>query len=215
MKEEQLKAGQAVKVKKGIEVDGLDISNWQGRIGIFEREDTDFILVEWDSITMQNLSEKYIISSLRMADEEDLNHFYLDVSDVEKAKPRDSLKDVEKVKEELCRKYRWKANNDGSPEEELLEEIMPLIEEGEIFWTTYLEENLELPFTAIVENIHQYSEIEVEVSSIVEDEDDLRGVIVGAYFRGKKLYFPLHDIYVEDESSYNYVLVEAYKSANH
>lgn len=203
----ELKIGQSVKVKKGTEkVDGFDVSGWQGRV--VEQENNGFLLVEWDSLTMKKMPVEYILSIIRQTDEEELNHCYLGVNDVEIVEERDKANDVEKVKAEIYRKYERQAFSEGSPKDEILDEIMPLLKEGEICWYEYLEENFVFPFIA-VNNEGYESETEIKITGL-HDEDELRGLIMVGKISRHKTYQLLCELTVKDEKSKNFALVNAY-----
>jgi hypothetical protein len=208
MNNKQLQVGQAVKVKEGIEVDGFDISGWQGRIGISEDDGSDMILIEWDSLTMKALPLKYILSTLRITDEDSFNHFYLGKEDIELAKERDSLREVRKIRLEICQKYAWKASSNGSPEEELLAEIMSLIDTDKTDWYDYLEENLEFPFETVVSEGRSMG-TKFKIFAL-EDEDEHYGIIAFGKSGRNSSQYPFCDLTATDKKSKNYLITRAY-----
>lgn len=86
------KVGMSVIVKKGI-VDPDDnktnIGGWCGRI---TEIDHDYILIEWDSVTLQNISFMKIcfIEDIGL----DWSKMYLVEEDIEQCEPRDTFRDV-------------------------------------------------------------------------------------------------------------------------
>ena len=87
-----MKRGDSVKVKNGImspDDTNLCIEGWQGRI---TELDGNFIVMELDSITLQNLSEDYIEGSIRQAEE--YTFLCLTKDEVELTTPRDAQKDT-------------------------------------------------------------------------------------------------------------------------
>ncbi|MCR9286119.1 MAG: hypothetical protein NXI23_01870 [Bacteroidetes bacterium] len=119
------KKGVVVKVKKGVKIDSISINieGWHGRIGKSQYNDPDMVLVELDSVVLKSLPDEYIIETLRITDIDTFNHFYLGKDDIEVSEVRDTLTEVEATLEEISNKFFWKSMSDGSPEEELLQEL--------------------------------------------------------------------------------------------
>lgn len=212
----EFKKGDIVKVKKGTKVEGvnIDLGGWHGRIGVSEYDnEPNLILLELDSIALKSLPEDYITKTLRITN--DLNHFYLYKNDVEISTARDTQADVDIVLKEINDKYWWKAMSDGSPEEDLIAEVLENIDDKDALyvWEEYLEENLSFPFKVRIAEADFRSQHRVgttlKVYSFLDNDDDY-GIII----RGKKMretvHFPLCDLEVSDKNDSNYITVRAY-----
>ncbi len=211
----EFKKGDVVKVKKGTKVEGvnIDLGGWHGRIGISEYEDPSFVLLELDSIVLKNLPEDYIINTLRITN--DLNHFYLYKNDVEISTARDTQADVDIVLKEINGKYWWKVMSNGSPEEDLIAEVLENIDDKNALyvWEEYLEENLNFPFKVRITEADFRSPhrvgITLKVYSIA-DSDDHYGIIVRGKKMRKTVHYPLCDLEVIDQKDPNHIPVRAY-----
>lgn len=207
------KTGTIVKIKKGVKIKDLKFSveGWHGRIGTSEYPDSDMILVELDSVVMKNLPEDYIIKTLRDTGIEGFNHFYLNEEDVEPATARDTPADVEATLDDVYNKYEWKAQSDGSPEDEMLAKIMAELEDED--WFGYLEEHLSFPFEVEVVEAERFEDPnlgkKLKVHSFADD-DEHYGIIVNGRKMRKRVNYPLCDLEVTDKESPNYLPVRAY-----
>lgn len=207
------KTGTIVKIKTGVKVKDLKFSveGWHGRIGTSAYPDSDMIMIELDSVVMKSLPEDYIIKTLQGTDIDWFNHFYLNEDDVEPATARDTSAEVEATLEHINDKYYWKAMSDGSPEDELLAEIMSELEDED--WFGYLEEHLTFPFEVEVvesERLHDPNLGKKFKVYSFEIDDDLYGIIVNGRKMRKKVNYPLCDLEVTDKESPNYLSVRAY-----
>ena len=212
----QFPKGTSVKIKSGVEIDDIpfSIEGWQGRIG--ESEHEGMIVVELDSIVLDNLPEDYIIETLRLTDIDNFHHFYLNEKDVEPAEARDTLNEVTAKLKEIEDKYYWKAMSDGSPEEDLLAEVIKgkkSTEEELSSWEEYLHEKLTFPFKVEIKEADYKSPLRVgttfKVLQIV-DTDDRYGIIVRGKRSFKTIHAPLCDLEVIDKSHPNFLPVRAY-----
>jgi len=98
-----MKIGNSIKVKAGIacpDDESYDISGWQGRILSI---DEDLFEIEWDSITLSQMPEEFIINSV----DEDLDYttMWLELEEIDISLPRDKKEDVAKKQEEIDAKY--------------------------------------------------------------------------------------------------------------
>ena len=106
----KLKTGQSVKVKKGIlcpDDPEFDLSGWQGRLIDIEKDENGETIIDiaWDSITLKEMSEEYIVKC--EADGLEWASMYLSLSDVEQVNERDSEKDTDKIRSELENRFGW------------------------------------------------------------------------------------------------------------
>ena len=94
--------GDTVLVRKGtLDPDfGFDISEWRGRIGSIDADDT--VLIEWDSITLNNMNFKDLVEC--EIDGLDWKKMTLSQTEIQKSTPRDSKADVERVARRLTKK---------------------------------------------------------------------------------------------------------------
>ena len=97
-----LKLKDSVVVKSGVKDPDLDISieGWQGRISDINEE---LVCIDWDSVTLKNM-EASIITRCEQ-DGLDWTKIYLLADEVTLTKPRDRMKDVKKVIDELNKNY--------------------------------------------------------------------------------------------------------------
>lgn len=211
-----LQKGTIVKIKSGVAIDDISFSieGWHGRIG--ESEQADMILIELDSIVLASPPEDYILQTLRMTGIDSFNHFYLNEDDVEPAEARDTLSEVASKLEEINDKYHWKAMSDGSPEEDLLAEVIKgtkSTDEELYAWEEYLNEKLTFPFKVEVVEADYNSPMKIgtkfKVTEIM-DVDDMHGIIV----KGKQVFKTIHgllcDLEVVDKDHPNYLPIRAY-----
>jgi hypothetical protein len=211
-----LQKGASVKIKSGVKINDLSFSieGWHGRIG--KSEHADMILIELDSIVLANLSEDYIIETLRMTDIDSFNHFYLNKDDVEPAEARDTLNDVAIKLEEINDKYYWKAMSDGSPEEDLLAQVIKgtkTTEEELYAWEEYLHKELTFPIKVEVAEADYNSSMRTGTTfklTQIMDADDKYGIIVNGKKILKPVYSPLCNLEVIDKKDPNYLPIRAY-----
>ena len=192
--------GQVVKVKDGVlcpDDPDFDLSGWQGRvIDIDEDDEGPTVGIEWDSITLNEIPKSYIEKS----EEEGVSwaEIYLSDSDIEPAKPRDSEKDVDKVREKLESLFSWLHLGD---EGKRIQAVVNSGESNDDFevmksWGKHLEKTLQFPFEAIVKYrargpLNEKDRLKVFKIEIV---DDSYGVIVGCRKESKRYDFPLVDL---------------------
>ena len=208
----KFKTGQSVKVKEGTlcpDNEKFDLSGWQGRI--FEI-DEDLIGINWDSVTLENMPEKYIIESEK--DGLDWSTMYLNETEIEPATARDSVTDTDAEREKLERKYYW---IEFGPEGEIIQSVANSAEgdsELDIMkaWHQFLEEKLVFPFEAVVVEYQskgpfkQGDKLSVSGTEIF---DDHYGIIISCRKGRKKYSFPLVDL---ETIGKNKKYVEAYRT---
>lgn len=213
----EFKKGDMVKIKMGVKFEGIstNIEGWHGRIGVSDYNDPNWTLIELDSVVIKNMPEDYILQGLKDADIDTFNHFNIEKKDLESATARDTVADVETALQEIEDKYFWKALSDGSPEEELIAEVLANIGRKEpIFvWEEYLQENLTFPFVAEVVEADFRNQHKIGMTfkvTEIQDTDDFYGVIVKGRKRISRMNHALCDLEVVDMENPNYLPVRAY-----
>lgn len=102
-----MKIGDSVKINQNVideDFENIKIENCQGRIVEVEvLGEKDLILVEFDSITLKNFPESYILTAFETAF--DYSQIIVSIEDVTLTEPRDTQEDVFKTQEELEQKY--------------------------------------------------------------------------------------------------------------
>jgi hypothetical protein len=214
----KFKIGQTVKVKIGVlcpDDSEFDLSGWTGRIIDLVEDEEPTIGIEFDSITLKSMPEKFI----KKSEQEDLDwsRIYLDVNDVERTKSRDTEQEAKIVRNEIKKHFEWIGIGSGG------ELIQSVINSAESFkewdalkaWEKYLEENLQFPFETL---IHEYQERgplnegdKLKVFGI-ELVDDHYGIIVACRKERKRYDFPLVDLKVTEKKSINSNIIEAYRT---
>ncbi len=98
------KVGDCVKVKKGIvDPDNPEycIENWRGRIvkKFTTEADESMVLIKWDSLPLREMPNDLIKKSIQEG--LDFSEYYLGISDVICAEPRDNEEETDKMIREL------------------------------------------------------------------------------------------------------------------
>ena len=212
----KFKIGQTVKVKNGVlcpDDSEFNLSGWTGRIIDLVEDEEPTIGIEFDSITLKNMPEKFIKNSEQEG--LDWSRIYLDVNDVERTKSRDTEQDAKKVRNEIKKRFEWIGI--GS-EGELIQSVINSAESFKEWhalkaWKKYLEKNLQFPFETFVhENWGRGPLNEGDRLKVfgIELADDSYGIIV-ACRKGRKRYdFPLVDLKITEKKSINSDIIEAY-----
>jgi len=218
----EIKIGDSIKVKSNVKCpddEEISIGGWQGRVlNIFEfkEEDTYSCAVQWDSITLEEMSEEFIITSK----EEGLGYakINLDVKDLEKVDPRDNKEDVEKLINQIEEEYDWVFWGLGEQGKRINQVLKNIKNRGIMatldVWEKHLEEVLDFPFEA---EVFEYQEPEGALKQgdrlsvkKIEMIDDLYGIIIKARKGRKKYHFPLCDLEAIDKESSNYKYLDDY-----
>ena len=213
------KVGDSVAAKPGTNLDG-DISGWQGRIvDIYQHEDAEArtILIEWDSITLQNMPESVIIHCEREGlDWAEMGLFEHEVLLIT---VRDTEDDVAEVQAEIHDQYVWIGMGDDEAQGRRIQAIMNSVNKHDEIavleaWDRHLRANLTFPFEAEVYEFQERGPLKVgdkmKVVSIAEC-DDLYGIIVEVRIKRNKSHFPLCDLEVCNKKSSNHPLVADYR----
>ena len=236
-----MKEGDSVKVKNGImspDYDNLSIAGWQGRI---TELDCETIVIELDSITLDNLDKGYIVESIIGGDE--YTHICLGRDDVELTTPRDTPKDTLLKQQEISIKYAHYEYIDECDEE--AKRIIAALktddihgnDDNHIKYLDYLKENIkkpciltgsedfdwEEPYVFGGWSKKEYAKLkltqpsytdEFELLEILDEIDDWKGICVKVkrLSDNSKFELPLWDLKVVDENSSNYLLISDYSS---
>ena len=214
----KFKIGQTVKVKIGVlcpDDSEFNLSGWTGRIIDLVEDEEPTIGIEFDSITLKSIPEKFI----KKSEQEglDWSKIYLDVNDVERTKSRDTEQEAKIVRNEIKKHFEWIGIGSGG------ELIQSVINSAESFkewdalkaWEKYLEENLQFPFETL---IHEYqgrgplNEGDKLKVFGIELVDDHYGIIVACRKERKRYDFPLVDLKVTEKKSINSNIIEAYRT---
>ncbi len=102
--------GDSVRVKAGIHDPdfGVDSGGWQGRISNSHPSGHGILVsIQWDSITLKEMP----VARIEQCEEQGLDWagMALGANEVEPAKPRDTERDVAKIKEQLSDRHGWVA----------------------------------------------------------------------------------------------------------
>lgn len=215
-----LKIKDSVIVKKGIkepDTEKFEIGGWQGRVlEIDKKTDKDNVLIriEWDSLTLEQLPSSFIQQS--EIDGLDWKSMFLYESDIDKTVPRDKNQKVKKTQNKLSDKYYWASYGEEGVRITNILGNVKRSNEMKCFeiWDKYLEKNLSLPFSAIVDEsgdnwlIKSGDEMLIKsLSNIV----DMYGIIAKVKLGRKSYEYPLCDIEVKDIKSKNYQLINDYR----
>ena len=212
------KIGQTVKVKNGVlcpDDSEFNLSGWTGRIIELVEDEEPTVCIEFDSVTLKNMPEKYV----KKSEQEDLDwsKIYLYETEVEPTKSRDTEQDAKNVRNEIKKRFEWIGI--GS-EGELIQSVINSAESFKEWdalnaWKKYLEKNLQFPFETL---IHEYqgrgplNEGDKLKVFRIELVDDHYGIIVACRKERKRYDFPLVDLKVTEEKSINADIIEAYRT---
>lgn len=91
------KVGDTVVVKKGVKDPdfGTDLGGWYGRIAAVNPEDKNNIEVNWDSITLKNMSQDIIAACV--IEQLDFGSMLLAANELKPAQPRDTVREAEEM----------------------------------------------------------------------------------------------------------------------
>lgn len=205
------KIGESVKIKPNIVVNDfekIDFTAWQGRI--IECYEEDEIEVEWDSQTLKNLPEAYILKNI----EEDYNFdsMILETNQVAKTTARDSEEDRLAVLSFLENKYN-KLNDFGDDDtfyKDLFEsKTISVTPRNLTIYLEYIKECIEMPcFLRNTKQKETYQLFSFEEKSI-EKQNAIHVKVIRTGDK-KQLILPLHELIPDDEISENYAILKPY-----
>jgi hypothetical protein len=124
IKSNKMKAGDCVRVKPGVRDDYFekyDYTGWQGYVFVYYdiEEDSTFseskrketwVEIEFDSITLKQMPEEYIIDSLKAEHDYAIMDFMAE--ELEAAVPRDTRDEVKKTRMKINKKYNYTSELD-------------------------------------------------------------------------------------------------------
>ncbi len=152
----EIKLGTSVKVKPGIldpDFEKFDMTNWQGRV---VEIDGNYIAIEWDSITLEEMPWEYI--EIGFEDDYEPFSIWLNINDVEITKPRDSLYDTQQKIDEIYETYETEIE-DREKEKRIAKILgtkdLEITPDNLIKYHDYLEEHLVRP--CILTGIERFS----------------------------------------------------------
>jgi hypothetical protein len=213
--------GDPVRVKPGVrdpDDPNFDIGGWQGRVTDLSHANEPqepTIGLAWDSIALKIMPKQ----SIEKYEREGYNwaETYLYPDELEPARPRDSQKDVDRVREEIQARVVWLGIG---PEGDHIQEVVNSAKsrrERDVLaaWRVELERTLRFPFEAIVDEFQDRgpfrADDRVTVLRLSEVTDEMYGILVICR-KGSKLYeFPLSDLAATDEKSPNADTIQDYR----
>jgi Calcium binding len=212
-----LEVGDCIVVKPGVKDPnyGFDIGGWQGRITEIEpyQPGQVSIMFQWDSLSLKRMPA----SSIRLSEENGLDWttMGLGLEDVEKAEPRDTQTDVDKIIEEFSAEHNWDyLGKQGRRIHKILQDVDEDDELGAFkTWQEYLEPHLKLPFEAEVSEFQERGPLQAgDMVKVIgfEGVEDPYGVLVNIKARGDAYVFPLCDLKAANERSANFTLTDDY-----
>jgi Calcium binding len=210
-KNQPFKIGDSVKVKPNtLDPDyDEDISDWVGRIA--EIED-DTILIEWDSLTLTNMTAE----TIRQCDEDDLDWSVMSLypPDIELTDARDTPAEVESVLKKLINTYRWDYLGEEGPRVKDVLQDVDSDDEWAAFeaWEKHFRKVLKFPFEAEVMEQQKGPVRQGDVVKVLEITEIMEpyGVLVQCSHKRGGYVLPLCDLEVTKESSSNYQPVKDY-----
>ena len=206
------KVGTSVIVKPGVKDPdlGIDIGGWQGRIS--EIQD-DLVCIDWDSVTLKNMPG----SAIAECEQRGMgwSQMYLEATDVELTKPRDTEEDVARVIDRLEAEHAWDfLGEEGGRIQAVVTGIDPDDEWAALkAWRTHLRKVLRFPFEAEVSEFQERGPLQAgdRVTVLrIADLDDLYGVLVEVKHRRGLYLFPLCDLEAVDRRSPHHDFVQDY-----
>jgi hypothetical protein len=214
------RVGDSVRVKPGVtdpDNPDFDIGGWQGRVTDLAHADDPeepTIGLAWDSITLRAMRA----SSIERCARENLNwaEMYLGPDELEPARPRDSERDVARVRDEIEARVGWL---DLGPEGERIQAVVNSAKSASDrdvlrAWRAELERTLRFPFEAAVDEFQEHGPFQAgdRVTVLkIQRIDDLGGILVVCR-KGQRLYeFPLGDLAARDPKSPNAEPLQDYR----
>ncbi|MBM3130655.1 MAG: hypothetical protein FJ009_18750 [Chloroflexi bacterium] len=211
------RVGDCVRVKDGVQDPdfGADIGGWQGRISNIDTSgDDSTVSIQWDSITLKQMP----VEMIEQCEEQGLDwaEMALGANEVEPVKPRDTERDVTRIKEQLSNKHGWVSLGEEGKRIQKILAVMDADEDIDEFgaWEEHLEKNLRFPFEAVIAESQERGPLrggdKVIVTGNANATDEMYGIIVDLKMGRRKYAFPLCDLEATDKESANYQLVKDY-----
>ena len=234
------KIGDSVIVKEGVndpDFNGFSIGGWQGRVThISDDEANPLIEIEWDSLTLKQIPQEFIIDTLDCWS--DFTSMSLDIDEIELTTPRDSETDAENIRNELHKKhpfisveqqekniFKILSNPDSSVNEDNLATYLLHLKntiEYPCLLTGSEDFAWEEPYVLGDWDKNEYEKLKktkpsyTDIFELIDFdetlEDDGRGlfVTVNRISDRKKFTLPLLDLKATDKQSGNYPLISDY-----
>lgn len=186
--------GEGVVVKPGVTdtISGCALGGWQGRLVALD-EGRDRLIIAWDRQTLLSISPAILVELEAWGIS--WRGRRLSAQDVLPAPVRNREEDVAAILEELETQYSWLSLGEQGKR---IREILRQAEGQDLFapsraWHAYLQEHLEVPFTALVnQDLHgpvpQGSHVTVTGISLL---DETYGTIVRIRLKRRVYHFPL------------------------
>jgi len=216
----EIKIGDNIKVKNGIndiENEKISLGGWTGRvleiIENYDNEQIGLIYVAWDSLTLKQLPENFIIESEINGQEWAEYNIY--ISDVELTNERDTIEDTVNVYDMLTEKYAFAhLGEEGKRIMKVLDNVSSDDNDAAFEkWNNHFKQKLRLPEK--MEVIEFLEDSICKLGDVIDVEkittiDDLKGLLVYGKCKGKYINFPLCDLEVINKKSDNYKKVSDY-----
>jgi hypothetical protein len=157
------------------------------------------------------------VSAIRRSEEDGLDWTSMGLypEEVEKAEPRDTQADVDKIVEELSAEHNW--DHLGKQGRRIHKVLQDIDEDDELeafeAWQEHLEAHLKLPFDAVVSEFQERGPLQAgDLVKVIgfEGVEDLYGVLVNIKARGNEYVFPLCDLKAANEKLANFTLTDDY-----
>ncbi|MBI4630719.1 MAG: hypothetical protein HY740_03205 [Chloroflexi bacterium] len=193
----------------------INLSGWQGWITeIYPPDDSEpTVLVQWDAATLKDMPLWWIQDAV--CDGDSFVEFNIYEREIEKAQPRGTQREAEKLGERLNKIYRFlDLGEEGERITAVLETTTKFTEEGFFdAWHQHLRANLQIPFEATVEEPQERGQIRAGhkiVITGIQSVEDLYGILIKGRWKNENVVFPLCDLKATDKKSPNYHLTSDY-----
>jgi len=140
----------------------------------------------------------------------------LGANEVEPAKPRDTERDVAKIKAHLSSQHGWVSLGE---EGKRIQKVLAGVEADDELvvlgaWEEHLDKKLRYPFEAVIAEFQERGPLQggdkVAVTGNADATDEMYGIIVDVRVDRREYAFPLCDLEVTDKKSPNFQLVKDY-----
>ena len=175
----------------------------------------EVVVIDWDSITLKNMDA----SIITRCEQEGLDwtKMYLLADEITLTKPRDKIKDVKKVIEELHKNYCWVGlDEEGVRIQKVLLGIDPTDYESALqAWKEHLEKKLKFPIKAEVVELMDRGSLRIGDRVIIYGVDEFFDTMRGLFAKlthdnSHEFLFPLADLEVLNKKSKNYQPIKDY-----
>ncbi len=198
---------------------GMDIGGWQGRVAKIEED--NLLCINWDSLTLKNISDSYITNSEQKG--LDWSQYYTYATDIDKIEPRDTEDDVDEMIDIIEDKHAWDhLGKEGVAISEVLQNVPADNEEAALAaWDKHLRQVLTFPFEAEIKDFQDRGPLRtgdiLTVENIDPYVDDVRGIFVNVKKKQSRYEFPLADIEAVDTKGSDFQPIKNYAIwfANH